>query len=116
MAVPGNVLSGRNRGGHALIRDGAKIVETADDILEEFGWNTPRASSAPNGPTGSIETTCVDPILDAMRGGEAYELEALSAAAGINGVTLLPRLLELELQGLVQRVDGGRFMRSARPC
>lgn len=116
MAVPGNVLSGRNRGGHALIRDGAKIVETADDILEEFGWNTPRTPVGSNGPTGSIETTCVDPILDVMRGGEAYELEALSATAGINGVTLLPRLLELELQGLVQRVDGGRFMRSARPC
>src|SRR4029078_8086814 len=41
MAVPGNVLSGRNRGGHALIRDGAKIVESADDILEELG--VPRA-------------------------------------------------------------------------
>ncbi len=38
LAVPGNVLSGRNRGGHALLRDGAKIVETADDILEELGW------------------------------------------------------------------------------
>ena len=34
---PGNVLSGRNRGGHALLRDGARIVETADDILEELG-------------------------------------------------------------------------------
>ena len=38
MAVPGNVLSGRNRGGHALLRDGAKIVESADDIVEELGW------------------------------------------------------------------------------
>src|SRR3989442_15992892 len=36
LAVPGNVLSGRNRGGHALLRDGARIVETADDILEEL--------------------------------------------------------------------------------
>ena len=38
MAVPGNVLSRRNRGSHALIRDGAKIVECADDIVEELGW------------------------------------------------------------------------------
>ncbi len=37
LAVPGNVLTGRNRGAHALLRDGAKIVETADDILEELG-------------------------------------------------------------------------------
>ena len=38
MAVPGNVLSGRNKGGHALLRDGAKIVESADDIVRELGW------------------------------------------------------------------------------
>jgi DNA processing protein len=116
MAVPGNVLSGRNRGGHALIRDGAKIVETVDDILEEFGWQSPRGAPGPDDPTGSIEATGMDPILGVMRSGEAYELEALSASAGVDGVGLLPRLLELELQGFVQRVDGGRFMRSARPC
>ena len=45
LAVPGNVLSGRNRGGHALLRDGARIVETADDILEELGMNSGRAQS-----------------------------------------------------------------------
>ena len=38
MAVPGSVLSGRNRGSHALLKDGAKVVESADDILEELGW------------------------------------------------------------------------------
>ena len=43
LAVPGNVLSGRNRGGHALLRDGARIVESADDILEELGM-APRPS------------------------------------------------------------------------
>ena len=45
LAVPGNVLSGRNRGGHALLRDGAKIVETADDILEELGLAPARPGS-----------------------------------------------------------------------
>src|SRR5262245_56684830 len=42
MAVPGNVLTGRNRGGHALIRDGAKIVESADDIVEDLGLGSGR--------------------------------------------------------------------------
>ena len=42
MAVPGSILSGRNRGSHSLLKDGAKVVETADDILEELGWRLPR--------------------------------------------------------------------------
>ena len=49
MAVPGNPLSGRNRSGHALIRDGAKIVESADDILEELGM-----------PNGDVSSSGVD--------------------------------------------------------
>jgi DNA processing protein len=38
LAVPGSILTGRNRGSHALLKDGAKVVETADDILDELGW------------------------------------------------------------------------------
>ena len=45
MAVPGSILGGRNRGSHALLKDGAKVVETADDILEELGW--PEAERPP---------------------------------------------------------------------
>ena len=61
MAVPGSVLAGRNRGGHALIKDGAKVVETADDILEEIaeieevGIGTGRASEARLGATRSSD-------------------------------------------------------------
>ena len=51
MAVPGSVLGGRNRGSHALLKDGAKVVESADDILEELGWPALRsASGALEGP------------------------------------------------------------------
>jgi DNA processing protein len=52
LAVPGNVLNGRNRGGHSLLRDGAKIAETADDILEELGLPSripARGCTRPNG-------------------------------------------------------------------
>jgi DNA processing protein len=111
MAVPGNVLSGRNRGAHALIRDGAKIVECADDIVEELGWRPAVPGTGADASTGTAATTSRDPLLQLMRAGEPYDLDALSAAAGIDGVRLLPRLLELELRGLVERVEGGRFMR-----
>ena len=115
MAVPGNVLTGRNKGAHALIRDGAKIVEAADDIVDELGWSGSVAPMADITPTHEITEVC-DPLLLLMRRGEAYDLDGLAQAAGVSGVRLLPRLLELELQGLIERVAGGRFVRSARTC
>jgi DNA processing protein len=115
MAVPGNVLSGRSRGAHALIRDGAKIVECADDIVEELGLG---GGERPAGGAVNVssERTCMDPVLRAMHAGQSYDLDALADESGIDGVRLLPRLLDLELQGLVQRVDGGRFIRQRRTC
>ena len=109
MAVPGNVLSGRNRGAHALLRDGARIVESVDDILEELGGPFPILATAESLAVSAAK----DPLLRVMAPGQPYDLEELSDAAGIDGVRLLPRLLELELHGLVHRIDGGRFVRSA---
>jgi DNA processing protein len=112
MAVPGNPLSGRSRGAHALIRDGAKIVECADDILEELGLAPAGSSATAGGQSAVVPTSCGDSILDGMEPGEACDLDTLSGRSGLDGVRLLPRLLDLELRGLVHRVGGGRFMRS----
>ncbi len=111
MAVPGNVLSGRNRGGHALIRDGAKIVECADDIVEEMGLTPRRGTRDGSGPNVSSAMTSTDPLVAVMESGHAYDLDGLAGISGVDGVRLLPRLLELELSGMVVRVAGGRFMR-----
>ncbi|MGE0444855.1 MAG: DNA-processing protein DprA [Vicinamibacterales bacterium] len=113
MAVPGNVLSGRNRGGHALLRDGAKIVESADDIVWELGLAPRPAPDAPGGLSVSSSTICKDPVLRVMDVGHPYDLDALAAASGLEGARLLPRLLDLELQGAIRRAPGGRFLRSA---
>ncbi len=106
MAVPGSVLSGRNRGSHSLLKDGAKVVETADDILEELGW--PGAGPAVN--PGKILIS--DPLLAQMAPGEAYQLDELMALTGTGGARLLRRLMDLELLGLVGSA-GGRFTRLA---
>jgi len=116
MAVPGNVLSGRNRGAHALIRDGAKIVECVDDIVEELGWPRGGALAGGDASSNARASTCGDPLLRLMHEGQAYDLDELAAVSGVDGVRLLPRLLELELHGLVRRVGGGRFMRQIRTC
>ena len=112
LAVPGNVLSGRNRGAHGLLRDGARIVESADDILEELGMTRRAATS---GRVASRPTTD-DPVLACLTPGEACDLDAISERSGLNTPRLLPRLLDLELQGLVQRLGGGRFVRTDRTC
>ena len=106
MAVPGSVLTGRNRGSHALLKDGAKVVESADDILEELGW--PESAATRLTPSKPLSQ---DPLLAQMEPGEAYELEALAEMAGTTGARLLPRLMELELQGLVG-ASRGRFSRA----
>jgi DNA processing protein len=110
LAVPGSVLNGRNRGGHALIRDGAKIVESADDILEELGLAHGRES----GPTG-LEVPG-DPVLASLTPGEPSDVDEIAGRTGLATGRLLPRLFDLELQGLVRRAGGGRFVRTDRTC
>jgi DNA processing protein len=112
MAVPGNVLSGRNRGGHALIRDGAKIVETADDIVEELGLLPALSPTGGAGATRTGSAGSADRLLRVMEAGQAYDVDALAAMSGVDGVRLLPRLLDLELRGAIRRAPGGRFIRS----
>jgi len=104
MAVPGSILGGRNRGAHALLKDGAKVVEDVDDILEELRVPSPAALAAGGGsPT--------DPLLRRLEVGESYDFDRLMALSGLDGPRLLARLLEFELSGQVVRGDGGRFVR-----
>ena len=105
LAVPGNVLTGRNRGAHALLRDGATIVESADDILEAIGLRAAPAEKVRNG--GPAE----DPLLACLTPGEPCDLDAIAERTGLGTAVLLPRLFELELQGAVARAGGGRFVR-----
>ena len=95
MAVPGSVLSGRNRGSHALLKDGAKVVETADDILEDLGWS-PSTATRGTGLRAPSKALSADPLLSKMDAGEVYRLDDLVEATGTAASKLLPRLMELE--------------------
>jgi DNA processing protein len=109
MAVPGSVLSGRNRGSHSLLKDGAKVVESADDILDGLGWP---AAQAP--PASGSKSQNSDTLLARMEAGEVYRLDELIELTGMSGPRLLPRLMELELAGLVTGMGTGRFARASR--
>jgi DNA processing protein len=104
MAVPGSVLSGRNRGSHALLKDGARIVESAADVLEELGWGAGAASAA------SAESQVEDTLAGRMVPGESYDLDALVALSGLDGPRVLARVTELEIAGILT-VSGGHYVR-----
>ena len=118
LAVPGNILGGRNVGAHALLRDGATLVECADDILEEMNLGIGDRGSAIGGrkESNGTDPASQDPVLRCMTLGEPYDLDELANRSGMDRVRLLPRLLDLELGGALRRVDGGRFVRFRGPC
>jgi DNA processing protein len=103
MAVPGSVLGGRNRGAHALLKDGAKVVESADDILDDLGWRSP------GGPQISPNALMEEELLSKLTPGETYDLDEMSATVGLSGSKILPRLTEWELRGRVVKTAGGRY-------
>ncbi|MGZ8869242.1 MAG: DNA-processing protein DprA, partial [Thermoanaerobaculia bacterium] len=111
MAVPGSVLGGRNRGSHALLKDGAKVVETADDILEELGWPALCRAEGPCLSAAKISGNSfkLDELLQKLTPGESYDLDEMSATLGLTGSKLLPRLTEWEMKGQLVRMAGGRY-------
>jgi DNA processing protein len=108
-AIPGSIHSPQSRGCHALIKQGAKLVETAQDALEELPQlaRRPLASAAPRRETPGDGG---DAVLDAL-GFDPATLDALVARSGIDAAQLQARLLELELAGHVARLAGGLYQR-----
>lgn len=107
-AIPGSVHSPQSRGCHALIRQGAKLVETVRDVLDELEGllPPPRLHTAETPPAPS------DPVLDAL-GYEPADLDTLLERTGLPTGALSARLLELELEGRVARLPGGLYQRRA---
>ena len=116
-AIPGSIHSPQSRGCHALIKQGAKLVELAQDVLEEL--NLPGAglthSGAPLTEAGADPDATQpsdDPLIAAL-GFDAVSLDALQARTGLGTARLQAQLLELELGGRVARLPGGLFQRLA---
>ncbi|MEP7118511.1 MAG: DNA-processing protein DprA, partial [Acidobacteriota bacterium] len=107
MAVPGPVSAGRHRGAHALLRDGARLVEGADDVLVELGWASPRpANRGATCPLGSELAA----ELGLEPSTEDFSTDEVSAATGGPIAAITARLGALEIDGRIQRIGGGRFM------
>lgn len=102
-AIPGSIHSPLSRGCHALIKQGAKLVESAQDVLEELRLAEPVREAPP-------ARAAVDPLLEQL-GHDPCDLDTLATRSGLGVDVLTARLLELELEGLVASLPGGRYQR-----
>jgi DNA processing protein len=102
-AIPGSIHAPQSKGCHALIKQGAKLVETAQDIVEELRLAIPAQASLP-----LEEPPVEDPLLQAL-GHDPVTIDALGARTGWPAADLAVRLLELELEGRVARLPGGLY-------
>jgi DNA processing protein len=114
-AIPGSIHAPQSRGCHALIRQGAKLVESAQDILEDLRLTTAGSDGAAASPTEAAGPASpdTDGLLAAL-GLDPVGLDALQARTGLDTAHLQARLFEMELQGEVARLPGGLVQRLIR--
>lgn len=128
-AIPGSIHSPLSRGCHRLIRDGAKLVETAEDVFEELrgrlGWPAPVVTPAKgHRRRGAEPATPAEPPLQAALaldgetarvleaiGHDPVDLDTIAARCGLTVDALYAILLPLELEGRLAQLPGGRFQR-----
>jgi len=121
-AIPGSIYSPQARGCHRLIQEGAKLVESGEDVLRELrigpSAEGPRATLSPPGPSlfaaSAQEAAGPDGALRAALGHDPVTFDVLAARTGLPFDQLAARLLELELAGVVERLPGGLLQRRAQ--
>ncbi len=121
-AVPGRVDTPQSRGCHALIKDGAKLVETFQDIAEEFtclpGMPTPpppgpaTAAVPSQSPAVGLELSPLEETLLSFLGASEASIDELVGAAGAPAADVLSALLRLEMRHVVRQLPGRRIVRT----
>ena len=102
-AIPGSIHMEQAKGCHALIKQGAKLVENPGDILDDLGWYSATAN-----PSATKQQT--HPIFDHL-GFDPLDIDSLSQHSGLTIEVLSAILLQLELEGRVATVSGGKYQR-----
>ena len=108
-AIPGSIHSPQAKGCHRLIKQGAKLVETAQDILEELGWLVP-PRIAQKHPLESCDASESSELLAHM-GYDPCSIDDLITRSGLTADALSVMLLHLELEGRIASLPGNRYQR-----
>lgn len=108
-AIPGSIHSPLAKGCHRLIREGAKLAESAQDVLEDLGVQAPAPPPRRDPPAGG--TDAPDDALLALIGHDPVDLDTLAKRSGRSASELAAALLELELAQHVERLPGNRYQR-----
>lgn len=114
-AIPGSIHAPLAKGCHQLLKQGAKLVESAQDILEELGGQI--RGMPPAGETMAAKDAIIGPNeaqLLAVLGHDPCDVDTLAERSGLTPEALLAMLLQLELAGLVAGLPGGRYQRLHR--
>lgn len=112
-AIPGSIHASLAKGCHILIREGAKLVDTAADVLEAMAWS-PLVRSASSTVSARVPVDAIpdgSAALLAALGHDPVEPDMLLASLGMSPALLSSQLLALELAGLLERQPGGRVQR-----
>ena len=110
-AIPGSIHSPQSRGCHYLIKQGAKLVETAQDVMEELKIPLSSAAQAVADDEEAPDSNAPEASFMAALGYDIVSLDAIQARTGMPTPELQAKLLELELDGFVTRLPGGLFQR-----
>jgi DNA processing protein len=102
-AIPGSIHAPQSKGSHALIKQGAKLVENPRDILDELGWHS--------SPTNIISNLDQDHPIFVHLGFDPVSLDNLSQRSSLTIEALSAILLQLELDGRVTTLAGGMYQR-----
>jgi DNA processing protein len=111
-AVPGSIQSFKSRGCHFLIKQGAKLVENADDVLDELGLNYPHAPK-----TDTFKTPPSPPIDDSEQkvydlvGDYPTHIDEIAREGNIEPSAVSAALMRMELKGIIRQLPGKYFVR-----
>jgi DNA processing protein len=109
-AIPGSIHSPLSKGCHQLIKQGAKLVESAQDILEELGDYKSLLQTTIAAPAAN--RSAPGPILTAM-GFDPVDIDTLAIRCALDAASINAQLLTLELEGLIEMLPGGIYRRLA---